>query len=74
MFEGSAAQAWDTMLRLRELPDDTTVYCAHEYTESNASGSLRLRSAPTTATDREARLAKRAQATACARTPVVCAC
>lgn len=36
MFEGTPQQAWDSMLRIRALPDDTMVYCAHEYTLSNA--------------------------------------
>jgi hydroxyacylglutathione hydrolase len=36
LFEGTAAQAWDSLCRLMALPDDTTIYCAHEYTQSNA--------------------------------------
>jgi hydroxyacylglutathione hydrolase len=36
MFEGTAPQFWSSLKRLRDLPDDTTMYCAHEYTESNA--------------------------------------
>lgn len=36
MFEGTPTQFWASLKGLRELPDDTTVYCAHEYTESNA--------------------------------------
>jgi len=36
MFEGTAPQFWLSLKRLRDLPDDTTMYCAHEYTESNA--------------------------------------
>lgn len=36
MFEGTAPQFWSSLKRLRDLPDDTTIYCAHEYTESNA--------------------------------------
>lgn len=36
MFEGTPEQFWATLQRLRELPDDTVIYCAHEYTESNA--------------------------------------
>jgi hydroxyacylglutathione hydrolase len=34
-FEGSAEQYWASMLRLRALPPDTQVLCAHEYTLSN---------------------------------------
>ena len=36
LFEGSASQAWESLSRLMDLPDDTTIYCAHEYTASNA--------------------------------------
>jgi hydroxyacylglutathione hydrolase len=36
LFEGTAAQAWDSLTRLMALPDETVVYCAHEYTQSNA--------------------------------------
>lgn len=36
MFEGKPDQFWNSLSRLRALPDDTLVYCAHEYTESNA--------------------------------------
>lgn len=36
LFEGTAAQAWDSLSRLMALPDETIVYCAHEYTEANA--------------------------------------
>jgi len=40
LFEGDAAQMWDSLQRLAALPDDTTVYCAHEYTASNARFAL----------------------------------
>jgi hydroxyacylglutathione hydrolase len=36
LFEGTPAQMWNSLQKLRELPDDTTVYCGHEYTLSNA--------------------------------------
>jgi len=36
MFEGTPQQFWTSLQRLRNLPDDTSIYCAHEYTESNA--------------------------------------
>ena len=31
---------WDALKVLRTLPDDTAVYCGHEYTASNARFSL----------------------------------
>jgi hydroxyacylglutathione hydrolase len=35
MFEGTPEQFWSSLGALRRLPDETRVYCAHEYTESN---------------------------------------
>lgn len=35
LFEGSAAQMHASLMRLAALPDETAVYCAHEYTEAN---------------------------------------
>lgn len=35
LFEGDAAQMFANMTRLAALPDETQVYCAHEYTLSN---------------------------------------
>ncbi len=36
LFEDTPAAMWHSLLKLRALPDDTTVYCGHEYTLSNA--------------------------------------
>jgi hydroxyacylglutathione hydrolase len=36
LFEGSPAQMFDSLRRLASLPDDTLLYCAHEYTLANA--------------------------------------
>ena len=35
LFEGTPAQMWTSLKRLRALPPTTRVYCAHEYTASN---------------------------------------
>ena len=40
MFEGTAPQFWASLSRLKTLPPETTLYCAHEYTQSNASFAL----------------------------------
>lgn len=37
LFEGTAATMWQSLRKLRGLPDATRVYCAHEYTEANAA-------------------------------------
>ncbi|MDP9421621.1 MAG: hydroxyacylglutathione hydrolase [Pseudomonadota bacterium] len=36
LFEGSPEQMYHSLGRLAELPDDTKLYCAHEYTLANA--------------------------------------
>lgn len=36
LFEGTPAQMWHSLGKFLALPDETKVYCAHEYTESNA--------------------------------------
>lgn len=40
LFEGTPAQMFAAMHRLRELPGETVVYCAHEYTQSNGRYAL----------------------------------
>lgn len=40
MFEGTPEQMWRSLSRLAALPDQTTVYCAHEYTAANARFAL----------------------------------
>lgn len=40
LFEGTAAQMFDNMQKLSRLPDETKVYCAHEYTQSNGEYAL----------------------------------
>jgi hydroxyacylglutathione hydrolase len=40
MFEGTPEQMQAGLARLRALPDDVVVWCAHEYTASNAKFAL----------------------------------
>lgn len=40
MFEGTAPQFWESLLRIKALPADTLLYCAHEYTAANARFAL----------------------------------
>jgi len=40
LFEGTPQQMWTSLSKLRALPPDTRVYCAHEYTQSNARFAL----------------------------------
>lgn len=40
LFEGSATQLWQSLQKLKTLPANTCVYCAHEYSENNARFAL----------------------------------
>jgi hydroxyacylglutathione hydrolase len=40
LFEGSPEQMWMSLSKLAGLPDDTLVYCGHEYTLSNAKFAI----------------------------------
>jgi hydroxyacylglutathione hydrolase len=40
LFEGTPAQMLDSLSKLRSLPEETRVWCAHEYTESNLRFAL----------------------------------
>lgn len=40
LFEGTPAQMTQSLAKLAALPDDTAVYCAHEYTLSNLRFAL----------------------------------
>jgi len=40
LFEGTPAQMWSSLQKLMALPDETVVYCAHEYTQANAAFAL----------------------------------
>lgn len=40
LFEGTAGQMFANMTRLKALPPETRVYCAHEYTQSNGRYAL----------------------------------
>lgn len=40
LFEGSAEQMWQSLQRLKALPESTRIYCAHEYTQANGRFAL----------------------------------
>jgi hydroxyacylglutathione hydrolase len=35
VIEGTPEMMWQSLLKLRSLPDDTSLYCGHEYTQAN---------------------------------------
>ncbi len=40
LFEGTPAQMWNSLGKLKALPPETRVYCGHEYTQNNARFAL----------------------------------
>jgi hydroxyacylglutathione hydrolase len=42
LFEGTPAQMWNSLQKLMCWPDDTIIYCAHEYTQANARFALSI--------------------------------
>ncbi len=40
LFEGTPEMMWNSLQKLMALPDETVVYCAHEYTQANAQFAL----------------------------------
>ncbi len=36
VFEGDAQMMWNSMMAIKNLPPETILYCAHEYTQANA--------------------------------------
>ena len=70
LFEGTAAQMWASLQRLAALPDDTKVYCAHEYTASNARFALSVDADPAVKARTEAVFAARARGEATVPTTI----
>jgi hydroxyacylglutathione hydrolase len=62
LFEGTPQQMWTSLSRLRALPPETRIYCAHEYTESNVRFAVSVDPGNTALRNYEAEVkAKRAQ-------------
>ncbi len=40
LFEGTPSQMWESLSKFKNLPPETNVYCAHEYTQSNAAFAI----------------------------------
>ena len=40
LFEGTPAEMWTSLQKLLRWPDDTRIYCAHEYTAANGRFAL----------------------------------
>ncbi|MFN3668900.1 MAG: hydroxyacylglutathione hydrolase [Brevundimonas sp.] len=46
LFEGTPAQMWTSLQALAAWPDETVIWCAHEYTAANARFALSLDDRP----------------------------
>lgn len=42
LFEGTPAQMWHSIMKMRALPNVTRLFCAHEYSENNAKFALTI--------------------------------
>ena len=42
VFEGTYPMMWESLLKLRALPDDFSLYCGHEYTAANVKFALNV--------------------------------
>lgn len=42
LFEGTAQTMLESLTKLRALPDETQIYCGHEYTKNNAEFALTI--------------------------------
>jgi hydroxyacylglutathione hydrolase len=40
IFEGTYSQMFDSLMKLKELPENTKIYCGHEYTKKNSDFCL----------------------------------
>ena len=58
-FEGSAEQMWHNLKKLMSLPDNTTVYCTHEYTQANAAFAITVEHDNAALQDRVQEIARR---------------
>ena len=52
LFEGTPAQMWSSLQKIMAWPDDTLLYCAHEYTQANGRFAATLEPANTALTKR----------------------
>jgi hydroxyacylglutathione hydrolase len=42
LFEGTAEELWDSFLKILNLPDETLIYCGHEYTSANGKFCMKI--------------------------------
>ena len=54
VIEGTPEQMWRSLVKLRELPDDTEIFCGHEYTLANIKFARTIESGNKALAEREA--------------------
>ena len=59
LFEGTPAQMWSSFGKILRWPDATRIYCAHEYTQSNARFALTVEPENEALVARAAEIARR---------------
>src|SRR5579871_3178033 len=62
VIEGTPQMLWESLLKLRALPDDTRVYCGHEYTAANIRFAKTIEPGNAALIAREAEVARLAAA------------
>jgi hydroxyacylglutathione hydrolase len=58
VIEGNAEMMWSSLLKLRALPDDTCLFCGHEYTAANIRFAKTIEPANSLLLDREKEVAQ----------------
>ncbi len=61
VIEGTPEMMWHSLLKLRGLPDDTSIYCGHEYTMANIRFAKTIDPANATLNAREREVEKLAR-------------
>ena len=62
VIEGTPEMMWQSLLKLRALPDDTQIYCGHEYTAANIRFAKTIEPGNAALIAREAEVARLAAA------------
>ena len=58
LFEGTPQQMYRSLQRIAELPEDTRLYCGHEYTLANARYAAHAEPGNAAIAERQARVEK----------------
>ena len=62
VIEGTPEMMWQSLIKLRALPDDTQIYCGHEYTQANVRFAKTIEPANTALGTREQEVVRLAAA------------